>query len=272
MALADVLADLARTHQVIVVTHLAQVAVRGEAHYVVRKAAGDERAMPETDLRPPARRRASRRDRAHAVRRRHRDIARPRPRDAGTSGRIADVYLRRPANRGSVPDLPSATLSRLAKIMNRGLSNRGREKKSVWKRERLRRGKRPCKALSWCLALVLCAQMLGTSAMQAFADEVVDTAVLQSESLGQDLVYDDVYGVKTTGMALMVKRGSVDGRIGRCVDEGVTQRTDTVNSSGTVLASFGIRAMCPLRKPTKHTASKLPWRACSELRDGRVLV
>ena len=50
-ALADVLADLARTHQVIVVTHLAQVAVRGQAHYVVQKAAGDEGAMPETDLR-----------------------------------------------------------------------------------------------------------------------------------------------------------------------------------------------------------------------------
>ena len=51
VALADVLADLARTHQVIVVTHLAQVAVRGQAHYVVQKAAGDEGAMPETDLR-----------------------------------------------------------------------------------------------------------------------------------------------------------------------------------------------------------------------------
>ena len=37
VALADVLADLARTHQVIVVTHLAQVAVRGQAHYVVRR-------------------------------------------------------------------------------------------------------------------------------------------------------------------------------------------------------------------------------------------
>ena len=49
VALADVLADLARTHQVIVVTHLAQVAVRGEAHYVVRKAEGDS-GMPETDL------------------------------------------------------------------------------------------------------------------------------------------------------------------------------------------------------------------------------
>ena len=44
------LADLARTHQVIVVTHLAQVAVRGEAHYVVRKAEGAG-GMPETDLR-----------------------------------------------------------------------------------------------------------------------------------------------------------------------------------------------------------------------------
>lgn len=49
-ALADVLADLARTHQVIVVTHLAQVAVRGQAHYVVRKREG-ESGMPETDLR-----------------------------------------------------------------------------------------------------------------------------------------------------------------------------------------------------------------------------
>ncbi len=49
VALADVLADLARTPQVIVVTHLAQVAVRGEAHYVVRKAEG-ESGMPETDL------------------------------------------------------------------------------------------------------------------------------------------------------------------------------------------------------------------------------
>jgi DNA repair protein RecN (Recombination protein N) len=37
VALADVLADLARTHQVIVVTHLAQVAVRGDAHYVVKR-------------------------------------------------------------------------------------------------------------------------------------------------------------------------------------------------------------------------------------------
>ena len=49
-ALAEVLADLAKTHQVIVVTHLAQVAVRGQAHYVVRKAGGVD-GMPETDLR-----------------------------------------------------------------------------------------------------------------------------------------------------------------------------------------------------------------------------
>ena len=48
-ALADVLADLAETHQVIVVTHLAQVAVRGRAHYVVRKTKGAD-GMPETDL------------------------------------------------------------------------------------------------------------------------------------------------------------------------------------------------------------------------------
>lgn len=49
-ALAEVLADLAQTHQVIVVTHLAQVAVRGQAHYVVRKTEGAD-GMPETDLR-----------------------------------------------------------------------------------------------------------------------------------------------------------------------------------------------------------------------------
>lgn len=49
-ALAEVLADLAATHQVLVVTHLAQVAVRAEAHYQVRKREG-EGGMPETDLR-----------------------------------------------------------------------------------------------------------------------------------------------------------------------------------------------------------------------------
>ena len=48
VALAEVLADLARTHQVIVVTHLAQVAVRAEEHYVVEKLGGD---APETRLR-----------------------------------------------------------------------------------------------------------------------------------------------------------------------------------------------------------------------------
>lgn len=50
VALADALADLARTHQVLVVTHLAQVAVRGHAHYVVRKVDGAS-GMPETELR-----------------------------------------------------------------------------------------------------------------------------------------------------------------------------------------------------------------------------
>ena len=49
VALADVLADLAQTHQVIVVTHLAQVAVRAQAHYVVAKR-GKE--APETSISP----------------------------------------------------------------------------------------------------------------------------------------------------------------------------------------------------------------------------
>lgn len=47
-ALAQVLADLSRTHQVIVVTHLAQVAVQGSVHYVVRR--DDAHDVPETQL------------------------------------------------------------------------------------------------------------------------------------------------------------------------------------------------------------------------------
>ncbi|MCC6109140.1 MAG: DNA repair protein RecN [Denitrobacterium sp.] len=46
-ALADVLVDLSRTHQVIVVTHLALVAVAGDVHYLVRKVGED---APETQL------------------------------------------------------------------------------------------------------------------------------------------------------------------------------------------------------------------------------
>ena len=44
VALAEVLADLSKTHQVIVVTHLAQVAVRGDSHYVVKKSVSSEGA------------------------------------------------------------------------------------------------------------------------------------------------------------------------------------------------------------------------------------
>ena len=47
VALASVLARLARTHQVIVVTHLAQVAVAAQKHYLVRKSGGE---VPETTL------------------------------------------------------------------------------------------------------------------------------------------------------------------------------------------------------------------------------
>ena len=51
VALADVLASLAKTHQVIVVTHLPQVAVRGDRHYVVRKRElADERGIPQTEI------------------------------------------------------------------------------------------------------------------------------------------------------------------------------------------------------------------------------
>ena len=51
VALADVIADLAKTHQVIVVTHLPQVAVRGDAHYVVERREGAA-SGPETLLAP----------------------------------------------------------------------------------------------------------------------------------------------------------------------------------------------------------------------------
>lgn len=46
-SLASVLAALARTHQVIVVTHTAQIAVCADAHYVVSKCGDD---VPETRL------------------------------------------------------------------------------------------------------------------------------------------------------------------------------------------------------------------------------
>ncbi len=49
VALAKVLANLAKTHQVIVVTHLAQVAVMASTHYLVSKSEGD---VPETHLEP----------------------------------------------------------------------------------------------------------------------------------------------------------------------------------------------------------------------------
>ena len=49
-AIAEVLADLARTHQVIVVTHLAQVAVRAERQYVVSKGTSAADGRLETRL------------------------------------------------------------------------------------------------------------------------------------------------------------------------------------------------------------------------------
>lgn len=49
-ALAQVLSELARTHQVIVVTHLAQIAVAGQTHYQVVKQEGSEKGIPETNL------------------------------------------------------------------------------------------------------------------------------------------------------------------------------------------------------------------------------
>lgn len=51
LALARVIADLAKTHQVIVITHLAQIAVAGDAHYVVEKSGDD---VPVTTLREVA--------------------------------------------------------------------------------------------------------------------------------------------------------------------------------------------------------------------------
>lgn len=50
VALADVLLDLAKTHQVIVVTHLAQVAVVADTHYKVARIEKSEDGLPETEL------------------------------------------------------------------------------------------------------------------------------------------------------------------------------------------------------------------------------
>ncbi len=52
-ALAEVLADLARTRQVIVVTHLAQVAVKAQAHYLMEKRERED-GVPVSTLRPIA--------------------------------------------------------------------------------------------------------------------------------------------------------------------------------------------------------------------------
>ncbi len=49
-ALAEVLVDLAKSHQVLVVTHLAQVAVCAHAHYVVRKTESADGRAPHTEL------------------------------------------------------------------------------------------------------------------------------------------------------------------------------------------------------------------------------
>ena len=46
--LAEVIVDLAKTRQVICVTHLPQVAVAAERHYVVSKEAGSVDGIPET--------------------------------------------------------------------------------------------------------------------------------------------------------------------------------------------------------------------------------
>jgi DNA repair protein RecN (Recombination protein N) len=48
VSLAQVLARLAKTHQVIVVTHLAQVAVVADRHYLVSKTGGE---VPQTTIR-----------------------------------------------------------------------------------------------------------------------------------------------------------------------------------------------------------------------------
>lgn len=93
-------------------------------------------------------------------------------------------------------------------------------------------------ALSWCLALMLCAQMLGTGAVRAFADEAKDVTAAASESLGKNLVYDDVYGVSPGGIAMMVKEGLIADGSGDTY-QGIRQ-ANLLNSSGTVLASFGM--------------------------------
>lgn len=52
LALAKVLHSLSQSHQLIVVTHLAQVAVAGDRHYQVRKKEGSDDQVPETVIVP----------------------------------------------------------------------------------------------------------------------------------------------------------------------------------------------------------------------------
>jgi DNA repair protein RecN (Recombination protein N) len=67
VALAQVLRDLARTHQVIVVTHLAQVAVMADRHYLVHKVTPAAGEPPETKIDEGHGRGTRRRDCAHAL-------------------------------------------------------------------------------------------------------------------------------------------------------------------------------------------------------------
>lgn len=94
------------------------------------------------------------------------------------------------------------------------------------------------KALSWFLALVLCIQMLGVSALQAFADEAEDIATAANTTLGKNLVYDDVYGVKHGKVAFMVKNGEVTDQSG-AKSQAIVQ-VDMVNSAGVVVDSLGL--------------------------------
>lgn len=88
------------------------------------------------------------------------------------------------------------------------------------------------RVLSVAMALVMAMQLLGVSAVQAFAA----TADTLSGALGTGLVYDDVYGVRYDGYALMEKEevGSYALSSGKEVP---INQVDLVNKAGEVLAS-----------------------------------
>lgn len=98
-------------------------------------------------------------------------------------------------------------------------------------RERVASSSGVRKALLWCLAVLLSVQLIGVGGVQAVAAEIGEQLSAANESLGKNLVYDDVYGVKHGGYALMWNEDNSQGMVTDWV---------LVDSTGEVMTSFGM--------------------------------